>query len=106
MDFLDQLRQTTPEVKTTTETPRRPPRPRPTTPPLSPTDPLPAYPFCIWSRVLSDEIWIVPDGWRDPVPGPAYTHSEIKALDRNRSDPEALRGIHAVKVGLDGEVVR
>jgi hypothetical protein len=75
-------------------------------PPLSPSDPLPAYPFCIRSRTLDTEVWIVPDSWRDPVPGPAYTHAEVRALDRNRPTPEALRAIHQVKLAVDGEVVR
>ncbi|GEM_PF-3423199 len=75
--------------------------------PLSPSDPLPAYPFAIRSRILDGaEVWIVPDSWTEPVEGPAYTHAEIRALDRQRPDPEALRAIHQVKVGLDGEVLR
>lgn len=74
-------------------------------PPLRPSDPLPAYPFCIHSRTLDAEVWIVGDGWLDPVPGPAYTHAEIAALDRNRPTPEGLKVIHLVKTCIDGEVL-
>ena len=104
--FLDQLRQTTPEVEATSEAPTAPASTEADRPPLSPDDPLPAYPFLIRSRVLDGtEVWIVPDSWTEPVPGPAYTHAEVAALARQRPDPEALRVVHLVKLALDGEVV-
>lgn len=105
MSFLDQLRLTTSEVKTPAEAP---PAPAPTEadrPPLSPTDPLPAYPFLIHSRTLDTEVWIVPDAWTEPVPGPAYTWAEVRALDRARPTPEALRAVHQVKLAVDGEIL-
>lgn len=76
-------------------------------PPVDPSDPLPAYPFAVRSRVLDGaEVWIIPDGWTEPVPGPTYTHSEIATLARQGAAPEALQAVHRVKVEFDGEVLR
>ncbi len=113
MSFLDQLRVATPGASA-------PPAEAPPEeailllsdqaeadrPPVDPDGPLPPYPFAIHSRTLGAEVWIVPDAWRDPVPGPTYSHTEVATLARQRPDPEGLRAIHAVKVSLDGEVLR
>ncbi|OGG47823.1 MAG: hypothetical protein A3F84_12840 [Candidatus Handelsmanbacteria bacterium RIFCSPLOWO2_12_FULL_64_10] len=108
MSFLDQLRASTPGVSAPpAEAPPAPASTEADRPPLSPSDPLPAYPFCIRSRILDGaEVWIVPDGWTEPVEGPAYTHAEVAALARQKPDLEALRAIHQVKLTVDGEVLR
>lgn len=77
----------------------RPPEP-------APSDPLPGYPFAIRSRTLDTEVWIIPDGWPDPVPGPAYTHAEVAALARQGVTGEALRKLHQVRETFDGQVLR
>jgi hypothetical protein len=75
-------------------------------PPVDPAGPCPPWPFAIRSCILDVEVWIVPDGWVEPVPGLAYTHAEIRALDRQRPTPEALKAVHQVKAHFDGEVLR
>ncbi len=76
-------------------------------PPVFPFDPLPAYPFEVRSRALAGaEVWIIPDGWAEPVPGPAYTHAEIAALARQKVTSEGLKAVHQVKEAFDGEVLR
>ena len=72
---------------------------------MTPADPLPAYPFAIRSRILDTEVWIIPAGWTEQVPGPAYTHAEVAILDRQTVTPDSLRAVHLVRVAIDGEIV-
>ncbi len=75
--------------------------------PVDPDGPLPPWPFAVRSRILDGtEVWITPDGWPDPVPGPAYTHAEVRALQHGGVTPEGLRAVHRVKLAVDGEVIR
>ena len=74
-------------------------------PPVDPDGPCPPYPFRIRSRTLDAEVWIVPDGWSEPVSGPAYTWAEVRELERQNATPEELRAVHLVKAHLDGEVL-
>ncbi|MDA0710553.1 MAG: hypothetical protein O3B73_10145 [bacterium] len=91
--FLDTLRSATQDVTVEKHAPRpEPPRRE-------------GKPLHIYSRILNEAIWVVPDGFQGHLDGPVYSDSEVRELDRANPTPEELRRIHAAKVELDGEVV-
>ena len=105
MGSLEQLRKATPEVTAAVETTPAPVEAKADRPPVDPDGSLPDFPFCLRSHILDAEIWIVPDAWPDSVPGPAYSHSEVATLARERVMPEDLKAIHKVKLAFDGTII-
>ncbi|MFH1569745.1 MAG: hypothetical protein ABIL09_17245 [Gemmatimonadota bacterium] len=77
-----------------------------------PAQPLPlplaevAEPVRFHSRILDEDLWIVPDGYAGPpLPGSVYSVSECQLLVALAPGRAELEAIHRARAILDAEVV-
>lgn len=63
-------------------------------------------PLRVHSRVLGEDLWIVPDGYAAALDGVTYSVSECRILAELRPGADELDVIHRTKARLDAALVR